>query len=155
MTTNIIYGVSIDCAIDRPIKYDNTGNIIYAVVDYCFDNLDQLQKYLNKGWFECEYFNDSTPQEKINKKNNHIEEIITRMINFPNKLISSEKLSGNDSCCHYRIFQTDDKTKLRSFSRYSKYDRGCKLIEEYNINDYSEIVESTKQMLERRQKFKN
>jgi hypothetical protein len=155
MTTNIIYGVSIECAIDRPIKYDQTGNIIFAVVDYCFDNIDQLRKYLDGGWFELEYFTDSTPQEKINKKNSHIDEIITRMINFPNKLISSEKLSGNDGCCHYRIFQTDDKTKLRSFSRYLSYKRNTGLIEEYNVNDYPETVESTKLMLERKQKFKN
>jgi len=151
--TNYHYCVVIYCSIDRPIKYDEKENIISAVVDYCFDNVDQLRSFLGGRFFEEEFFNDATSSEKINKKNSHLDEIITEMNKQCNKLIKSEKLSDNDTCCYYMIFKTDDKTKIRSLSRYLKCERNDKSIEEYDSNDYDKVIKATEAMLEQKRKW--
>jgi len=154
MNNNVDYFcVVIDCAINRSIKYDNDQNIIYAVVDYCFDNQEQLRLFLGARWFKGEFFDDTTPKDKIDEKNNHLDEIVNKMNNNPNKLIRSDKLSGNDSCCHYMIFKTKDVTKIKSYSRYIECNRDGELMEKYNVNDYNKVIESTISMLERQRKW--
>lgn len=148
------YCVVINCAIDRPIIYDNEQNIITAVVDYCFDNLNNLRTFLGERWYDG-LFSDTLCENDIIEKNKHIEELITQMNEQCNKLIKSEKLSANDYCCYYQIFKTNDKTKIKSLTRYLKESRDKNKIQTYSKTDYDKVVKATKLMITERQKWKN
>lgn len=113
------YCVIIDCAIERPITYDINNTITNATVDYCFENLSSLRKFIGARWFNDTFTTDLSFSDSI-KRDKHIKNIISEMNKENNKLIKSDKLSGNDSCCHYMIFKTTDINVIKDFDTVIK-----------------------------------
>jgi hypothetical protein len=113
------YCVIIDCAIERPITYDINNTITNATVDYCFENLNDLRKFIGARWFNGTFTTDLSFSDSI-KRDKHIKDIIGEMNKENNKLIKSDKLSDNDSCCHYMVFKTTDINVIKDFDMVIK-----------------------------------
>lgn len=111
-TIKTYYCIVIDCATQRPITYDNDNNITNAVVDYCFENLNSLQKFLIARWYESKFSNELSFSETM-VRDKYVKQIIEEMNKQNNKLVRNDKLSANDSCCHYWIFKTTNKSIIK------------------------------------------